>query len=79
MMDRSFQVPNVDSECDTTRVFAEYERLRKRLYLVWSVPVRDMSAIFEVMTQLGETRAAYKAACKRRQDMSVAGDKWAAR
>ena len=67
----------VDSESDTTRLFAEYEQLRKRMHLLWSVPVRDMFTVFEVMTQLGETRAAYKAACEGRQGVSTAGDKWA--
>ena len=74
-MDRSFQVTHVDSECEATRLFSEYERLRKRMHMLWSVPVRDMSAVFEVMTQLGETRVAYNTACERRQATPNAGDK----
>lgn len=59
-MHRSPQNTYGRSECETTRLLAEYERLRKRMHLLWSVPVRDMSAVFEVMTQLGETREAYE-------------------
>jgi hypothetical protein len=74
-MDRSSQVTTVASECDTTRLFAEYERLRKRMHMLWAVPVRDMSAIFEVMTQLDDTRTAYKAACDREQAVAMMADK----
>ncbi len=60
-MDRSSKVSNVASECDATWFFAECERQPTRLHLLWSVLVRDMSAIFGVMTQGGETRAAHPA------------------
>jgi hypothetical protein len=72
-------VASVDSKCEAARLFAEYDRLRKRMHMLWSVPVRDMSAVFEVMTQLGETRTAYKAACDRKQAMPMPRDKWAVR
>lgn len=43
-MDRSIQLTkvNVHSEGEATRLFAEYEQLRKRMHLLWSVPARDM-------------------------------------
>jgi len=61
IMNTQLSTEDSDHPGEADGLVMNYHRLRERLLALNSAPVRDMAAIDEVMHQLDETHAAFKA------------------